>query len=193
MKDQVVSRSKKGIDSIPELKGSTFKPLRGLEPEVVHDLLTDLSERKCSLKEIMIKCHDIKALQKVQGGFVRGTNCTSWEEAVEKYPQFATAEKLEAFKNLDYQNGKKIPEKLLTYCQHAREITTLGLPVDVDGEHDRIFVIPHKNSLGLLWNMDIFSVNPENVDSTFKLGNVTRCNGFNLSILDLLNNDEVCI
>ena len=192
LKDQVISRSKKGIDSIPELKGSAFKPLRGLDPEVVHDLLTDLSSKNCSFKEIIVKCHDIKALQKVQVGFVRGTNCTNWEEAVQKYPKFATAEKLEAFKSLDYQNGRKIPEKLLTYCQYAREMTTSDLPINVDEDHERIFVIPHKNSLGLLWHMDMMSVNPEIVDSTLKVANISRCSGFHVSIIDLVNKDEVC-
>ena len=33
-------QEQKGIESNPEFKGSTFKPIRGLDAEVVHDQLT---------------------------------------------------------------------------------------------------------------------------------------------------------
>ena len=39
LKNQVVSRSKKGINSLHDLKGSTFKPFRGLDANTVHELL----------------------------------------------------------------------------------------------------------------------------------------------------------
>ena len=36
LKDQTIPRSKKGIKSLPDLKGSTFKVFRGLDSSVIH-------------------------------------------------------------------------------------------------------------------------------------------------------------
>ena len=81
LKDQVVSRANKGIDSVLDLKGSTFKPFRGLDFDVIHNLLVEIDEKKSSIKEAIDKCCDIKALQKVQAAFVKFTNCEDFAEA----------------------------------------------------------------------------------------------------------------
>ena len=103
LKDQKVSGSKKGINAVLHLKASSFKSFHGLDAPTVYQLLSDLSLKKYSLKEISIHCRDIKAVQKVQASFLKVTNCDSWEEAMTKYPYFTTPEKLEPFKKLDFQ------------------------------------------------------------------------------------------
>ena len=70
LKDQQVSGSKKGINAVLHLKASSFKPFRGLDAPTVYQLLSDLSHKKYSLKEISIHCRDIKAVQKVQASFL---------------------------------------------------------------------------------------------------------------------------
>ena len=78
LKGQTVSCSNKGIDSVLDLKGSTFKPYRGLDFEIIH---AEIEEKKCSIKEAIDKCCDIKALNKVQAAFVKLTNCEDIDEA----------------------------------------------------------------------------------------------------------------
>lgn len=74
---------------------------------MVHDILQEVSHKECSFKEAITKCNDVKLLQKIQTAFIKATNCESWDETVEKYPSFTTAEKLEAFKNLDILSAYK--------------------------------------------------------------------------------------
>ena len=95
LKSQHVPRSKKGtLVKPPDLKGSKFKCLRGISDDDVLRLLQELSEEKNSLVEMISECTSFKQLQKVQLAFLKGTNCSSWEEAVIKYQKFTTAEQL---------------------------------------------------------------------------------------------------
>jgi len=186
LKDQSISRSKKGINSIPDLKGSTFKSFRGLDPSVVHQLLTEISSKKCSLREATVQCDDIKALQKVQGAFVKVTNCTSWEDAVNKHPNFTTPQKLEPFKKLDFTKTK-LPEKFLWFCKQIKD--TVSIPAAVDEtisqeEYDDYFLISHQTSLGLLWKQNALDINPDNFQKSLKLMNVHSFGGFQFSIID---------
>ena len=99
LKSQHVPRSKKGtLVKPPDLKGSKFKCLRGISDDDVLRLLQELSEEK-----MISECTSLKQLQKVQLAFLKGTNCSSWEEAVVKYQKFTTAEQLEPFKKLKFQ------------------------------------------------------------------------------------------
>ena len=192
LKDQVVTKSKKGICSFPEMKGSAFKPFRGLELDTIHDILEEIDNKKCSFKEATTKCSDIKALQKVQSAFIRATNCENWEQAVQHYPLFTTVEKLEPFKHLDFTNSRKVPEKFFAYCQQIKEGMNDQQSV-VNEDHDNYFFISHRNSLGLLWKTNMLEVHPESIDNTLKIAKVLRCSGFHLSILDLIGDDEVCV
>ena len=76
LKGQQISRSKKGtMTKPPDLKGSNFKGLRGIDSDSVLRLLQDLENRKITLKELSTQCTSIKMLLKVQTAFVKGTNC----------------------------------------------------------------------------------------------------------------------
>ena len=191
LKDQVVAKSKKGICTFPELKGSAFKPFRGLEASVVHDLLEEVSCKGCSFKEAITKCNDIKSLQKVQTAFIKATNCDNWDEACEKYPAFTTAQKLEPFKSLDFSNPRKVPEKFFIYCQHVAEVTKAPQQGAVHEDQDKYFFISHENSQGLLWRTNMLDVCPEDTENALRTANVSRCTGFHLTLLDLVNDDEV--
>ena len=191
LKDQVVSKTKKGICSFAELKGSAFKPFRGLEANVVHDILEEVSSKKNSFKEATTKCNDVKSLQKVQAAFIKATNCKSWEEAMEKYPTFTTSAKLEPFKTLDFSNLKKIPEKFFAYCQHIKQVMD-GVQQDaVCEDQDKYFFFSHESSLGLIWKTRMLDICPENTEDTLKLANISRCPGFHLTVLDLVDDYEV--
>ena len=57
-----------------DLKGNNFKPLRGLEMEVVEEVLTEVTE-KMSLKEMY--CIKVKNLKRVQKVLVEATSLDS--------------------------------------------------------------------------------------------------------------------
>jgi len=69
IKKNSVPRSQKGIDSIPELKESTFKPFRGLDPAALHQLLSEIRDKTCTIGAALDQCKDIKTLQKFQLAF----------------------------------------------------------------------------------------------------------------------------
>ena len=72
---------------------------------------------------------------------------------MEKYPLYATPEKLEPFKRLDF-SGPKYPEKFLKFCQQAiqQDITPSSSNItSTQQEHDSYFKIEHYSSLGFLW------------------------------------------
>ena len=117
----------------------------------VYQLLSDLSQKKYSLKEILAHCNDIKAVQKVQTSFLKVTNYESWEEASTKYPHYTTSEKLEPFKKLDFSKSK-IPDKFLQFCQLAKHASSN--PTALDGsrlqEHDNYFLLHHQDVIGIM-------------------------------------------
>ena len=110
---------------------------------------------------------------------------------MEKYPAFTTAEKLEPFKNLDFSNSKKVPEKFFAYCQHIKQVMNAPQQDAVHEDQDRLFFISHENLLGLLWRTRMLDVCPETTEDTLKTANVSRCPGFHLTLLDLVDDDEV--
>ena len=42
--------------------GSNFKPLRGLDIEVVHQLLKYVAEKEMSMQELITECRDVKGM-----------------------------------------------------------------------------------------------------------------------------------
>ena len=120
LKGQHVPRSKEGtLAKPPDLKGSKFKCLRGISEDDVCRLLLELSEGKITLAEMSSECTSLKELQRVQSAFLKGTNCSSWDEALAEYPTFTTAEQLEPFKKLNFTG--KLPEQFLKFCQRVTQ------------------------------------------------------------------------
>ena len=179
LKGQSVSRSNKGINSFPDLKGSTFKPFRGLDVTTIHLILLQIFNKECSLKEAASQCNDIKSLQRIQSAFMKLTNVETWEDAVEKYPTFTTVQKLEPFKTLNFTNPKVIPPQFFKFCQHA-----MASPNNAETENgDELFHIENNDVQGTIWKCNALSINPEN----FKATSITSCHGFGLAIFDLAN------
>ena len=80
-----------------DLKGNNFKPLRGLDLEVVKQLLEEVAANEKSLQELAKDCTKTKRMREVQKAFVSETGLKTWEEAVSKFPEFANAEALDEF------------------------------------------------------------------------------------------------
>lgn len=170
LKGQKVPRSKKGVHSKPpDLKGSTMKCLRGLEPNVVHDLLQSVAAGDTSLHELACQCTSIKQLSKIQSAFIKATNCSSWSEAEEKYPEFIVPEKLEVFKKLNFSRPT-MPVEFMRYCQKAMKkgdhLSTEGTTT-YTGDH--VFALEHvkTDARGIFWNHDMLEMNGSSLEHTF--------------------------
>lgn len=166
LKGQKVPKTKKGTTASPlDLKGHNFRCLRGVNEEDAHSLLTEVKEGKISLQELAGECQTIKQLNKVQSGFVKATNCATWEEAVNKYPLFTTPEKLEPFKKLNF-SGATLPDRFMRFCQLACKKSS---PESGGVLHDEdcVFVIKHNGAVGIFWKMDIFDVSSDNLQELF--------------------------
>ena len=182
LKGQHIPRSKKGtLAKPPDLKGSKFKCLRGIVEDVVCSLLMEVAEAKISPTEMNSECISIKQLNKVQSAFIKGTNSSSWAEAQEKYPNFATAEQLEPFKKLNFST--KLPEQFLKFCQ--RVMHTGGESDSSNcSDTDSIFCMSVNTSIGIFWKEDTMLMNPSKVQTVFQsTGN--SFSGFSLSVFDI--------
>lgn len=184
LKDQSVPRSKKGVKSFPDLKGSTFKPFRGIEPDKVHQLMLELSEKKISLKEAGVLCHDMKQMQRIQHSFMKIVNSEAWSEAEEKFPQFTTAEKLEPFKKLNFTTST-VPEQFMRFCKSAlksgEHSQSAALMSD---KQDSTFWVENNLAVGLLWKVDSANINPDTLQTVLS-GSKSNFSGFQLTIFDL--------
>ena len=80
-----------------DLKGCNFKPMRGLDMSTITSLLERLTEKEMSIAEMTKECRKMKTLRDLQKAFVEQTGVKAWEEAVEKFPEFASAEALDQF------------------------------------------------------------------------------------------------
>ena len=84
--------------------GNNFKQLRGLDLQVVHQLLKDVADRKISVQEMMAECKDIKSMKEIQTAFIRETGVPSWEKAEEQFPAFVTPEALDEFRTCNFKS-----------------------------------------------------------------------------------------
>lgn len=173
IKGQKVPRSKKGVGSTSlDLKGSTLKCLRGIDLSMVEKLLQNVADGALSLHELASQCVSVKQLGKVQAAFIKATNCASWSEVEERFPEYVQPEKLEVFKKLNF-NKPTIPAEFMKYCQRAmkqltQSTTSANEPSTFKSEN--IFFIEHSGTRakGIFWNADIFELNGTKLESAFK-------------------------
>ena len=80
-----------------DLKGCNFKPMRGLDMSTIASLLEQLTKEELSIPEMAKECRKMKTLRDLQKAFVQETGVKTWEEAEEKFSDFANAEALDQF------------------------------------------------------------------------------------------------
>ena len=107
MKGQALRRG--SIGQVADLKGSNFKPFRGLDAATVGELLSEVANSEKSLAEVGKESIKIKRLGEVQDSFVAETGVESWERAQERFPDFTTLEALD-----EYAADPKFCSKALT-------------------------------------------------------------------------------
>lgn len=171
LKGQKVPRSKRGVTSKPpDLKGSSFKCLRGIEFDAVYKLLQSVAAGEASLHDMASQSISIKQLGKVQLAFMKATNCSEWCEAEDRYPEFVQPEKLEVYKKLNF-NKPTIPPEFMRYCQRAMKAAkhTSMEPKKITCGDDKLFSFEHEKSgaRGIFWSIDVFEVNGNTLEQAF--------------------------
>ena len=94
--------------SKPEFKQQHLAPIRALEENDQCLLLEKVIDKQISLAELKAESSNIKQLHNLCVVFVRLTNTNSWEDAGNKFPEFASDEQLLKFIHLDLK--KSIPK-----------------------------------------------------------------------------------
>ena len=189
LKGQHVPRSKKGtMAKPPDLKGSQFKGLRGMDSTTVERLLKEVESLKITLKELAAECSTVKALAKVQAAFVKGTNCQNWHEATAKYPEFCTSEQLEPFTKLSFPSNT-LPDRFLRFCQRA----TQPRHTVTNYSTDDVFCVTSSSDNSnccIFWREKCLKVSPSTLRNVFE-GIGLEFPGFSLSVCDHTQEKEV--
>ena len=97
----------------PEFKQNYLAPIRTLPISDQCLLLQKVIAGETSLTELQLKQ---KAALKT--AFAKLTNVESWDQAVDKFPAFATDDQLNRFLGIDIR--KTIPKAFVSFCQRAK-------------------------------------------------------------------------
>lgn len=84
-------------------------------------MLSAVIARQMSLTDMKEAAKRHRSMSTIKKAFCRLTN-TTWEEAQERFGQYATEEKLVQFSSLDFK--KSIPEAFQSYCHTALQSET---------------------------------------------------------------------
>ena len=76
---------------------ANFRELRNLDDETVSTLLEQVEDEEFSLSHLNKTCKRLKKISKLKQQFAKKVGVTSWEEAEQQYPLFATEAALERF------------------------------------------------------------------------------------------------
>ena len=166
LKGQKISRSKAKACKDIDLKGSSFKCLRGVSILKVKELLQQVADCELSMSELSAQCCSVKHMEKIKSGFMKGTNCQSWEEAVAKFPGFASEAMLEPFKRLNF-NSPKIPDDFMSYCKKA--VTSKSrVGKNCITEIDNLAIFEYQECIGMLLKQALSKLNPPTLFDAFK-------------------------
>ena len=81
----------------PDCRESNFRELSNLDKQTVSSLLQQVLAGEMQLNELNQECKRMKSLAKLKEAFKTEVGEHSWEEAVDKYPDYATEENLTRF------------------------------------------------------------------------------------------------
>ena len=116
-KGQIICKSKQGVGSIElDCKGTQFKCLRGLGLKKVKNVLDDVANGELSLKEMAVKCHNLKQKRSIEEAFVRQLGLKDWDEAKTKYPRYTSEVVLDQFLGLSFTKSES-PQVFKEFCQ----------------------------------------------------------------------------
>ena len=100
-----------------DCRGSYFRALRGLEEEVVSDLVKQVQQKELPFSKLGAGCKELKKLCLLKKEFARQVGVETWDDATHLYPTFADEDKLrQKFLLLPFE--KDMPP-MVSYCQKA--------------------------------------------------------------------------
>ena len=112
-----IPKSKMGIASKMDCRGSNFRALHSLEEEVVSDLLKQVQQKELPFSKLGAACKELKKLRLLKKEFVRQVGVETWDDATHLYLTFADEDKLrQKFLSLPFE--KDMPA-MVSYCQKA--------------------------------------------------------------------------
>ena len=115
LKNQKLNR--KHLLSTPEFKQHLFQPLHNLEPEFQQLVMKQVVNEEITLDEMKKAAVHFCKMKTVKTAFIRLTSCSTWADAVTKFPYHATDKRLSQYTSLDFKSG--VPNVFQTYCQAA--------------------------------------------------------------------------
>ena len=122
-----VANKKHSSQSKPTCRGSNFWELRNLDNDMVQALLVRVRDDGILLRHLNQECKTVKRLQKLKQAFATEVGEDSWEEAMHKYPHYATEAALERF-----LAAPKLAGSILTafqqYCSRAIRTAATAAP-----------------------------------------------------------------
>ena len=124
LKDQKLSRKGSQI-TIPEFKQQYLQPIQCLPVEFQVKMLTKVVNKEVSFKDLKAAAANFRKLELIKRSFCRLTNMDSIEMAKEKYPIYASDEKLSKYIHLDFSTT---PTAFHSYCRSAIASTSTAMP-----------------------------------------------------------------
>ena len=101
--------------SKPEFKQQYFAPIRSLDADDQADLLSKVVGGELSLGELKTEAQERKQMKLLRTTFTKLTNCESWLDAQDRFPQYA---KLRQYLHIDLK--KALPQSFIEFCTRAK-------------------------------------------------------------------------
>ena len=117
---QQVTKARSRVHKL-EFKQNYLASIRTLETPVQCELLQKVLDGTLSLAELQAEAAKRKQVIALKKQFTKLTNVSSWIEAQEKYPLFATEDQLHRFIGTDVRKG--VTKAFEAFCQRARSFS----------------------------------------------------------------------
>ena len=104
-------------------KQQYLAPICSLDSEDQADLLSKVVSGELSLGELKTQAQERKQMKLLCTTFVKLTNCESWLEAQDCFPQYAISAKLRKYLHIDLK--KALSQSFIEFCTRAKSAGTV--------------------------------------------------------------------
>ena len=167
-----------------DCRGSNFRELRGLNSDIVHNLLVQVCNGEISLSHLNKECKRRKRLQKLKEAFANEVGEESWEQASHKYPRYATEAALERFVEAPRLTGP-ILTAFQQYCSRAIRTSTSAPPKECESSQCVELTVQGSTYFGIH-----LVLAPENVTYQGMATFIPQFSGFPLVIMRVAGHSE---
>lgn len=182
--NRVTNKKNPSSQSKPNCRGSNFRELRNLDDDTVHALLLRVRDDDLTLSRLNQECKKVKRLQKLKQSFASEVGEESWEEAMNKYPRYATEAALERFLAAPKLAGS-ILSAFQQYCSRAIRTATTAPPEGCQSLQGVELSINGSTYFGTH-----LALSPEDITYQGIATFLPQCSGFPLVIMRLAGHSE---